>query len=38
MNDEKKNVIGSEEPIITDVTQFSQTALDEHTDAKGDDE
>lgn len=38
MRDNKKNPSEQEEPIITDVTQFSQAALDEHADAKGDDE
>lgn len=38
MTDEKKNITESKESIITDVTQFSQAALDEHADAKGDDE
>lgn len=33
MGENEKN-----EQIITDVTQFSQVALDEHADAKGDDE
>lgn len=33
MGENEKN-----EQIITDVTQFPDKALEEHTDAKGDDE
>ena len=35
MNDEK-NILDQETAIITDVTQFPEKALEELTDAKGD--
>lgn len=35
MNDDK-NILDQETAIITDVTQFSEKALEEITDAKGD--
>lgn len=35
MNDEK-NILDQETEIITDVTQFSEKALEEIADAKGD--